>query len=369
MAGSSSGKRAAIGGSLALLVIAAAVVVFDRSNTTMDTPPKANPNQQLIVYDADATGAIVTRGTVMQGITPAGRIRWRLPIGPADLLPFAVCLDTCPNADVTMGRSGSTPPDEPDGPRRSIVGPAWRPVAQSPRMRIDRPLLPGPAPARLIARDATGPTGVSLRGSAVDIRGGDFISALAASRSTAVLIGPRRGDQRVALLRRQDGRWQLEHRFALAQRVDSACLSADGSRMAIVGGGAPQVFDLTGGGAPSRQVPSARASERNAGICAVGGDRVATAIMRGTAGVNETILTVHERSGRRSTLRFTGPLPGGLWISARTGAIALQQDGRVHVVSRGGRRRTWPGVQAAAPDGGSQLRLFSSDGRSTVRSF
>jgi hypothetical protein len=370
MAGNSVTKRAALGGSFALLVIAAAVVLFDRSNGTTSHAPEPNLREQLIVYDADATGAIVTRGTVMLGITPGGRVRWRLPIRREDLLPFAVCLERCPNADVTMGRSGATPPDEPDGPRRSIVAPAWRPVQQRPRMRVDRPLLPGPGPARLIARDATGPIGVSLHGSAIDIRGSEFISALAASRSAAVLIGPRRGgDQHVSLLRRQAGRWHVRRRFALAQRADSTCLSADGNRMAIVGGGAPQVIDLTGGGTSPQQVPNTRALERQAGMCAVSGDRMATAITRSSSSAQETILTTHEQSGRRSTLRFTGPLPGGLWISSRTGAIALQQNGRVRVVSKSGRRSTWSRVQAAAPDGGSRLRLFSATGGSTVRSF
>jgi hypothetical protein len=238
-------------------------------------------------------------------------------------------------------------------------------------MRVDRPLLPGARPARLIARDATGSIGVSLRGGAVDIPGSEFVSALAARRSTAVLIGARRGgDPQVSLVRRQAGRWHVRRRFVLAQRPDSTCISADGNRMAVVGGGAPYVIDLTGGGTSPRQVPNARAPERHAGRCAVNDDTIATAIVRSSSSnANETILTVHERSGRRSTLRFTGPLPGGLWISARTGAVALQQNGRVHVVSKSGRRTTWSPVQAAAPDGGSRLRLFSLNGRSTVRSF
>jgi hypothetical protein len=232
-------------------------MVFDRSNTTTSDAPAPNRDDSLILIDADATGAIVSRGTVMQGITPTGRVRWRLPLGPQDLLPFAVCLSRCPDADVTMGRSGATPPDEPDGPRRTIVGPAWRPVQQYPRMRVDRPLLPGPGPARLITRDAAAPIGVSLAGTAVDIRGSYFISALAASRSTAVLIGPPRApDQRASLLHRQAGRWHLRRRFALGRRATSTCLSAYGSRMAIVGGGAPQVFDLTSGGTSPRQVPT-----------------------------------------------------------------------------------------------------------------
>jgi hypothetical protein len=161
----------------------------------------------------------------------------------------------------------------------------------------------------------------------------------------------------------------VKRRFALAQRADSTCLSADGSRMAIVGGGTPQVIDLTSGGTAPREVPDTRASERHAGMCAVSDDTIATAIVRSTSSGPDTILTIHRRSGRRSTLRFTGPLPGGLWISARSGATALQQNGRVHVVSKSGRRTTWSPVQAAAPDGGSRLRLFSLNGRSTVRSF
>jgi hypothetical protein len=370
MPGNSVTRRAALGGSLALLVIAAAVVVFDRSNTKTSNAPHGHSSPELIVYDADATGAIVTRGSVMLGITPAGAVRWRLPLGPEDQLPFAVCLETCPNADVTMGRSGSTPPDEPDGPRRSIQAPAWRPVQQRPRMRIDRPLLPGPGPARLIARDATAPIGVSLRGNAVDIRGSDFISALAGGRSTAVLIGPRGSrHQQVSFLRRQAGRWHVQRRFGLAQQADSTCLSSDGERMAIVGGGAPHVVDFANGGTSPREVADARADERNAGMCAVSADTIATAIIRSTSNVQETSLIIHQPSGRRSTLRLTGPLPGGLWISARSGATALLQNGSLHVVSKSGRRSTWPGVRAAAPDGGSRLRLFSESGRSTVRSF
>jgi hypothetical protein len=104
-------------------------------------------------------------------------------------------------------------------------------------------------------------------------------------------------------------------------------------------------------------------------MCAVSVDRIATAIMSGSSSGQETSMTIHGPSGRRSTLRLTGPLPGGMWISARTGATAVQQDGRVHVVSASGRRSTWPGVEAAAPDGGSRLRVFSMNGRSTVRSF
>jgi hypothetical protein len=364
-------KRAAVGGSLALLIIAAAVVVSDRSDAPRSEAPSASPNrnQQLILYAADASGFILTRGSVMIGMTSGGEVRWKLPLGRDDLLPFAVCLKTCPEAEVTMGRSGSNPPDRPDGPRLRIAGPAWRPERQRPRLGIDRPLFPGPRPARIVSTP-TGASVVSLRGTAVDLPGTDVISALAADRASAVLVAPRGGQaQRGLLFRHGADGWRLASIFPLTQGAGSACLSPDGARMAIVGGGPPLTIDLTTPREAPRKIPTWRPLERSAGLCALGADRIATAIIRSTLTANETILTIHSRAGRRSSLRLTGSLPTGLWISARTGTTALLQNGAVVLVSRAGRRSTWSGIQAATPQGGSRLRVVSATGRFTVRSF
>ena len=69
-----------------------------------------------------------------------------------------------------MGRSATNPPDRADGPRLRIAGPDWRPRAQGPRLAIDRPLLAGSHPARLIPAPA-GAAVAGLRGGPVQLAG------------------------------------------------------------------------------------------------------------------------------------------------------------------------------------------------------
>ena len=370
---------------LALLAVLGAVIatvsVVDRAVTHRSVAPPAQaapPTSQtagpharepMMLYDADAGGSVVRRGSVMIGMTAGGEVRWRLPLAPEDQLPYAVCLQTCPAAEITMGRSATNPPDRADGPRLRIAGPDWRPRAQGPRLAIDRPLLAGSHPARLIPAPA-GAAVAGLRGGPVQLPGTDLISALSAEHAAAVLVAPRGArHQRGWLFRHGSDGWRLASVLPLGGGAQSACLNADGGRMAIVGGGPPRTVDLMSERPSPHTIPESRALERRAGICAVSDDHLVTAVMRATATTNETILTVHSGARQHTSVRLTGSLPSGLWISARTGTTAVLRDGAVMLVHPDGHRDTWSGIEAAAPTRGSQLRVVSATGRLTLRSF
>jgi hypothetical protein len=222
----------------------------------------------------------------------------------------------------------------------------------------------------MIVTAATGTSVTSERRAAIALPGTDVISALAADQASAVLVVPRGGQRQRGLLFRQgrDG-WRLASTFPLAHGAESACLSAGGGRMVIVGGGPPRTVDLTAARKSLRKIPRWRSLERSAGLCALGGDRIVTAVLRSTLTAYETLLTIRSEAGPTISLRLTGSLPAGLWVSAKTGTTAVLHNGNVVLVNRAGRRSTWPRIQAATAESGSHLRVLSATGRSTVRPF
>jgi hypothetical protein len=221
--GTASFKRAAIAGSLFLLALAAVVIGVDRSGGGDEPPAPPSASQSLVVYDGDAHGAIVVRGATMMGVTASGTVRWRLPLGAHDLLPYATCLRVCPEAEVTVARSGSVPPDQPDGPRLRFRAPAWRSVSQRPRLRIDRPLAAATVPARIVA----GPSGhatVVLSGADAALANLDYLTSMSSNRGWAVVVERRPGgSQRALVLRRSGDGWRLARAIAIGRGTQSAC--------------------------------------------------------------------------------------------------------------------------------------------------
>jgi hypothetical protein len=363
-------NRAAVGGSVVLLLIVAAVVLIDQSGEG-DTPAgnASDRPPQTVVYDADDHGSVFTRGTSMIGATSDGVERWRLRVGPRDQLPFAVCTRRCPAAEVTFARSGATPPDRPDGPRRRFAAPSWRSVQPAQSLRIDRPLLGGPTPLRLtVARPGQPAALTAGPGLSIPVGTTDVVPFLAAGRKHGLIMGPRTAQgSRITIFRQRAKGWSPEKVIRLDGPAQSACISADGSLVGVVGGGMPRLFDLHAG-AKRSSVAGARPSERDAGLCAVERGTFVTASIKGIGGTNETLLSIHRRR-RPLRVRLTGPLPGGVWVSTRTGATAILDGRDMLLVDRTGRRRTWTAIEAATAGGGATLRLFRRDGSTSLRTF
>lgn len=368
-------RRAAIGGSLVLLIVLFAVVVLDRADEDAGTDGEgAKPNgpQQTILYDADDRGAVFTRGSLMTGVTAGGRVKWRLRLTARDHLPYAVCTKACPQAEVGLGRDGSPVPETPDGPRLRFGPPDWRPAEARPRLRLDRPLLPGEVPLRVtMARPGGGASAALAGGKSIKLADTHLVPALAANRRVAVL-GPRNSRRRRAyVLRRRLTGWALKTTLPVKPAADSVCISPGGSRIGLVGGGLPRVAEVGGGRSePPRAVRGARRGEVNAGICALGRSVVATAVLsRGGEGSGKpaVVLNIHVRR-RVNTIPLAGNV-GGLWVSERTGTTAILLERKLLLIADDGRRKVWAGVDAATAAGAARLRVIPRRGRTYVRSF
>lgn len=365
--GRSTASRAVIGGSVVLIAVVLAVVLLggqDDDETLSEDPG----SPETFVLDADAGGAVLSRGQRIMGVSASGDVKWRLPIGERDLLSFAVCLRTCPRAEVTFARSGSEVPDLPDGPRLRFSPPSWRPVAVAPRLRVDRPFLPGPVALRVtIARAGSRPSLSVAGGQSV---GAQPVPVLAANRRVGLLVGPvasRR--QRAVVLRRQSTGWSVASVRRLDPAADSACISPDGSRIGLVGGGPPRVAEVAGGRmGPPRTLAGSHPGEVDAGACALSRDTVATAVLTsGDSASGGVLLRVH--AGRRvRTLRPSGRPFYDMWVSPRTGTTAVRIGSKVLLVDAEGDVKTLA-AEAAAVSAPGRLRLIPRRGRAYTRPF
>lgn len=353
---------------VALVLLVLALGREDDDDTGADQP-KPGRAEETLIADADVHGAILERGSLMTGVDASGRVRWRLRIGEADQgAAFAVCTESCPEAELSLGRDLSPVPERPDGPRLRFEPPGWRPVEARPRLRVDRPQLPGPATVRVAVPRANGraslvvPGGRSLRIASP----GELVPYLAANRRVGVLAGYPDGGQRTLLLRRRGRGWALV--TSLGGAADSHCLSPDGSRVGLVGQGRPRVLDVRGGRSRApRALPGARRAETDAGACAIGRATVTTAVLT-TGSERRTSLTVHAGAQAR-TIALAGAFDD-MWVSGRTGTTAVVVGTKLVLVDRAGRRRgTSPGVDAAFATGPDRLWVLPFRGRPYSRRF
>jgi hypothetical protein len=365
--------RAAIAGGLVLALLALVAVLAGGSEDPGAPvgPSGGGSGDDLVLVDADAHGSVYTRGALMIGADADGHVRWKLHLGKDDLLPFAVCQEHCPEAMVTIGRSGTSPPDRPDSARMTIGAPSWNPVEAAPRLRIDRPLFGGTVPLRLAVADADAQPALLLgpnRSVAVD--GVDYAPDLAADRRTGVLVGPRNAKRTsVLVLRRVADGWALRKRVPLADPVGTVCVSPDGGRIGLVGGGPPRLVDVAEPGAAHAHVLSkARPIESEAGDCAIASGTTATAVIRSAGEGTDNLLAIH--AGRRvHRLRLKGEFIAGLWVSQRTGTTAVLHERKLLLIAPNGRRRVIDGVAAATAGGPSRLRLIDAQGRMRTEAY
>lgn len=362
-----------MGGAAVLLAVVLAVALLGGGEED-DTPSAGHdPAPQTFVLDADRGGAIMRTERGILGVSASGDVKWRLPIGARDMLEFAVCRSRCPRAEVTFARSSAAEtPDAPDGPRLRLAPPSWRPVAAVPRLRADRPLLPGPVPLRVtIARAGAQPRLELAAGRSVKTTvKANPLATLSANRRVGLLFGPGEGPgQRAIVLRRRSGGWAVGSARRLGSTELGACISPDGSRIGLLGKGGPRIADVVGGrlGRP-RPLAGLRREEIDAGACAVGGDTVATAVLSaGDRRREGTVVRVH--SGRRvRTLRLAGRPFYNLWVSSRTGTTAVRIRDRVLLIAPSGKVETLR-AQVAALSGPGRLWLMARDRRAYTRPF
>ncbi|MGH2919330.1 MAG: hypothetical protein ACRDLS_12155 [Solirubrobacteraceae bacterium] len=304
------------------------------------------------------------------GITRDGRVRWRLRLTPEDQLPYAVCLDACPQAEIGRGRDGGDIPQTADGPRVRVGPPAWEPREVKPRIPVDRPIFPGPVPARLaIARPGGRPSLVLDDGRSLKLRDTLPLSDIAATRRVGfVLVSEAGGRQRAFVLQRRAAGWSVKAQRQVSPAAATGCISADGSRIGLIGDGAPRIAAVAGGRIDAPQkVDRARRVEADAGTCGLGRETIATAVLSvGSDSPRGSLVSVH--AGRRLHRLYLRGVKR-LWVSERTGTTAVLVKGRVVLIGVDGRRRSWRGVDVAASDGPTRLRLFPRTGRPYSRSF
>lgn len=372
---SSTFKRAAIGGSLVLLVVLLGVVLLDRADRgggTADQGVKRKGAPQTIIADVDSRGTVFTRGSMMIGATADGRIRWRLPLGKGYQFADAVCTTACPRAEVGLVRDQSPVPELPDGPRLRFSPPDWRPSEARPRLRLDRPLLPGPVPLRVtMAKPTGGPSLVLADGKSVKLPTTDLFAVLAANRRVGIIVSGGSGRrQRVFVLRRGATGWVLRSAIPVSPPADSACISSDGSRIGLVGGGLPRTVEVGGDRTRvPRTVRGASPVEGDAGACALARETFSTAVLKtdGTGGQQAIPVRIHTRRRVRS-ISLNGRF-GDLFVSDRTDATAVVLEGKVTLIASNGQRSVWTGIDAASAAGAGRLWLMPRTGRTYSRSF
>jgi len=363
-------RRAAIGGSLVLIAVALAVVLFgggqeDDGEDFVPGPP------QTFVLDADAGGAVLMKTGRVVGVAANGDVKWSLPT-PKGNEPFAVCLRSCPRAEVAFARSSTEPPERPDGPRRRLGPPSWKPVTVGPRLRVDRPLLGGQVPLRVtVDRAGAKPRLRVAGGPSARSAGTVLIPVEAADQRTGFIVDFAGGrGQRAMVLRRRAGGWSVAAQQRLSPPGNSTCISPDGSRIGLVGQGPPRVARVAGGriGRP-RTVTGVRREESNAGACALGGDTVATAVLSTGQGGDRVVIRVH--TGRRvHTLRLRprgGPFYD-MWVSPRTGTTAVRIGPEVRLIDPDGQAKTLP-AEVATVSAPGKLLLIPRRGRARTRRF
>lgn len=362
-------RRAAVGGSIILIAVALAVVLFggqeDDEEDFVPGPP------QTFVLDADADGAVLMKSGRIVGVAADGDVKWSLATRKGDN-PFAVCLGSCPRAEVAFARSSSDPPELPDGPRRRLGPPSWKPVAVGPRLRVDRPLLGGSVPLRVtVGRAGAKPRLRIARGRSIRSAGTILIPVEAADQRTGFIVDFAGGrGQQAMVLRRRAGGWSVAAQRRLSPPGNSTCISPDGSRIGLVGQGPPRVAQIVGGriGKP-RTVTGLRREEANAGACALAGDTVATAVLSTGQGGDRVVLRVH--TGRRvHTLRLrpTGGPFYDLWVSPRTGTTAVRIGPEVRLIDPDGQVKTLP-AEVATISAPGKLLLIPRRGQARTRRF
>lgn len=366
-------KRAAVGGALVVLVFLLVVALLapaDEQGPPAGAAGDTRAGQLVVLADADDNGYIAIRGATMVGATTDGTVRWRLPLTTEDVLPFAVCTVKCPAAEVTFARSGAVPPDRSDTARLrfSASGRKGRPVV--PRLRVDRPVLPGSPTLRVVQEDVGNPPALTLDGVRPRLLTSPNAAVfLAGARRHGLIIdGVGRAEAaRVIVVRRQPSGWSLVRSSLTPRAVHSGCISSDGEAVAVVGSGPPLRMDVAGSSG-FRPVPGSRPTEVDAGMCAIGAKSLSTAVIRQSGRGNEVLLTLHTATGVRA-MRLTGSFPAGMWVSDRTGATAILQGSVMTVIDTSGRLSRWRGVAAATVAGRGQVRIIGATGTMQTRRF
>ncbi len=364
----SLGARAALGGSFAVAVIVGLVVLLDSSGERTSKP--FHPGYpESIVLDSDNHGAVLITEKGIEGVAADGSVRWTRRIGPSDLLAFAVCTTTCPAAQLSFAQSGSSPPERPDGPISVYSARGDVESFDGPPLRVDRPLLPGPKPLRL-ALDRVGESPKLLgAGPPIAVRSTDLFAITNPARDRALIVefGSRGQTTPKVLELKSEGKgWVLASRIEAPRAFRDICLSSVNDRVGLVGNG-PAL--LSGGDSGFVQVPGGRPAEERAELCALSATSFATAVARTTGKGSETLLAVH-RGARVDYARLVGSAASQIWVSAKTGAVAVLMGHSITIVDPNRKaRRRWTDVAAATLADANHLRVFDPQNRSRVRGF